>query len=57
MKRILLFVIMIPVSLGIMAQEIADGVFWVYFKDKQGNGYQIDQPSQFLSERSLNRRA
>ena len=57
MKRIFLFVIMIPVSMGLLAQEIADGVYWVYFQDKQGTGYQIDQPSQFLSERSLNRRA
>ncbi|MEN8230627.1 MAG: S8/S53 family peptidase [Bacteroidota bacterium] len=39
------------------AQQIADSVYWVYFTDKSGNGYHIDQPEQFLSERSVNRRA
>ena len=39
------------------AQQIADSVYWVYFTDKTGNGYQIDQPEKFLSERSVNRRA
>ncbi len=39
------------------AQQIADSVYWVYFTDKNGNGYQIDQPEEFLSERSVNRRA
>ncbi len=39
------------------AQQIADSVYWVYFTDKTGNGYQIDQPGEFLSERSVNRRA
>ncbi len=38
-------------------QQIADSVFWVYFTDKNDNGYRIDEPADFLSERSLNRRA
>jgi len=41
----------------VSAQQIADSVYWVYFTDKNGNGYQIDQPEEFLSERSINRRA
>jgi hypothetical protein len=57
MKKLRLLVVMILVSLGIRAQEIAPGVYWVYFSDKEGNTYQIDQPAQFLSERSINRRA
>jgi hypothetical protein len=28
----------------LQAQEIADSVFWVYFKDKAGNGYTVDRP-------------
>jgi len=48
---------MVLACLGVRAQEIAPGVYWVYFNDKEGNGYQIDQPGQFLSERSVNRRA
>ena len=44
-------------SMGLPAQEIADGVFWVYFTDKAGTGYNIARPGDFLSERSVNRRA
>ena len=57
MKKLKILVALILVSLGIRAQEIAPGVYWVYFRDKEGNTYQIDQPAQFLSERSINRRA
>ena len=38
-------------------QQIADSVYWVYFTDKTGNGYAVDHPEAFLSERSLSRRA
>lgn len=38
-------------------QQIGDGVYWVYFKDKADNGYQVDQAENFLSERSIKRRA
>ena len=38
-------------------QQIADSVYWVYFTDKTNNGYQYDQPYEFLSERSVQRRA
>ena len=39
------------------AQQIADSTYWVYFKDKAENGFSIEQPGAFLSERSLQRRA
>lgn len=39
------------------AQQIADSVYWVYFTDKAGNGYEISEPEAFLSERSVARRA
>ncbi len=39
------------------AQQIADSVYWVYFTDKTGNGYDISEPEKFLSERSIDRRA
>jgi subtilisin family serine protease len=57
MKKLKLYVIMILVSTGALAQEIAPGAYWVYFSDKEGIAFQIDQPEQFLSERSINRRA
>ncbi len=57
MKKFKLLFVMVLVSVGVQAQEIATGVYWIYFSDKEGNGYQIDQPAQFLSDRSVNRRA
>jgi len=47
----------IILSLGISAQEIADGVYWIYFTDKQGTSFDIAHPEEFLSDRSVNRRA
>jgi serine protease AprX len=57
MKRYSLLLVAIMLALEVQAQEIAPGVYWIYFKEKQGSGYSIDQPSQFLSDRSVNRRA
>lgn len=39
------------------AQRIAENTYWYYFTDKQDNGYSVDQPLDFLSERSVERRA
>jgi len=39
------------------AQEIAHGVYWVYFTDKNNNGYDYAEPEAFLTERSIHRRA
>lgn len=44
----------LSVSFG---QQIADSVYWVYFTDKNDNGYRIDRPEEFLSQRSIERRA
>ncbi|MEZ5071923.1 MAG: S8 family serine peptidase [Bacteroidales bacterium] len=38
-------------------QEIAGDVYWLYFTDKGDNGYDIDRPEEFLTPRSLDRRA
>jgi len=57
MRKLKLLVSLIAISLGVQCQEIAPGVYWIYFSDKDGTSYQIDQPAQFLSERSINRRA
>jgi subtilisin family serine protease len=57
MKKLKLLLACILLSATALAQEIAPGVYWVYFTDKAGGTYQIDQPGQFLSDRSVNRRA
>ena len=54
LKLLLLLLLLTPL---LNAQEIADSVFWVYFTDKDGSDYQINSPEEFLSERSINRRA
>lgn len=57
MKKLLLLLVLIMIFMGVWAQEIAPGVFWVYFSDKEGTTYQIDEPELFLSQRSIDRRA
>ena len=57
MKKFSLVLIMALIALGVRAQEIAPGVYWIYFTDKDDIAYQIDQPGEFLSERAVNRRA
>ncbi len=39
------------------AQRIAPDTYWYFFTDKDGNGYTVDQPEAFLSQRSIDRRA
>lgn len=55
--KLSLYLLLFLLPLSALAQEIAPGVYWIYFTDKEGIPYQIDQPGQFLSERSVNRRA
>jgi len=54
LKLFLLALLLTPL---LNAQEIADSVYWIYFTDKYETGYQINNPEEFLSERSINRRA
>jgi serine protease AprX len=39
------------------AQRIAENSYWFYFTDKLNNGYSTNQPQEFLSQRSIDRRA
>ncbi len=55
--KLKLFLLALVVTPLLNAQEIADSVYWVYFTDKDNTGYQINRPEEFLSERSINRRA
>jgi serine protease AprX len=50
-------ILLVTLSFTLPAQQIGKGEYWIYFKDKNNNGYNIGQPESFLSERSLNRRA
>lgn len=55
--RIHLITGMLLLSMGISAQQIASGVYWVSFSDKEGTEYSCEHPEDFLSERSISRRA
>ena len=55
--KIRLLIGFILISMGVSAQEIAEGVYWIYFTNKEGTPYSIAQPGDFLSDRSVNRRA
>jgi subtilisin family serine protease len=57
MMKYNLFALILVLGPSLLAQEIADSVFWVYFTDKSGTEYQIAQPESFLSQRSIDRRA
>ena len=53
--------VVIPLALFLAAQctwgqQIGDNTYWIYFTDKKDNGYEISQPEQFLSRRSIERR-
>lgn len=43
-------------SLGAMAANDTNDYYWVKFADKAGTPYTIDNPSKYLSQRSLDRR-
>ena len=57
MKIILLLALVMSVAWPATAQRIAENSYWFYFTDKQNNGYSTDQPHEFLSQRSIDRRA
>ncbi len=41
----------------VFPQKLSNGTYWISLKDKEGNKYTLNDPSAFLSERSLERRA
>ena len=56
MKKLSLLLIML-VSAMIMQAQIATNIYWVQFTDKNDSPYSIDNPSEYLSQRALDRRA
>ncbi len=51
-----LFVILLGVQSLTLVAEAQNVKYWVQFKDKLNNSYDINQPEPFLSERALDRR-
>lgn len=56
MVRAALFLLIAATSLGVHAQT-APGAYWVRFSDKAGTPWSLSAPEEFLSPRSLERRA
>ena len=56
MKKLSLFLILLVVAMIAKAQ-IATNIYWVKFTDKANSPYSIDNPSEYLSQRALDRRA
>src|SRR6056297_802555 len=58
MKRtLLLSLVTLRTGLIVSAQDITGDTRWYYFSDKEGNGFSTDRPGEFLSQRSIDRRA
>jgi len=56
-NRILAAGLLLVSAAGTNAQQIAQGAYWIYFTDKENNGYEVAEPEKFLSPRSIDRRA
>lgn len=54
-KRLSAFILLLGLTTSLNAQ-IAPGKYWVQFTDKDNSPYSLDNPGEFLSERSLERR-
>ena len=54
MKKIVTLVILIAFSIVLYAQSPAK--YWVQFKDKEGTGYSVKHPEEFLSPRAIEKR-
>ena len=57
MKAALLFLLLNILSLCSFAQNQSNLYYWVKFKDKSNNAYSLTNPTQFLSQRSIDRRS
>ena len=56
MKKLSLLLILVICAVFAQAQ-IATNIYWVKFTDKANSPYSIDNPSEYLSQRALDRRA
>jgi len=55
-KKILILILLLLAGFTATPQKLANGIYWFYLKDKEGNSYNIAEPELFLSQRSLERR-
>lgn len=57
MVRSFLFLLAITAIIPVAAQRVAKSTHWFFFTDKLNNGYSLNHPHDFLSQRAVDRRA
>jgi serine protease AprX len=57
MRRLYTIIIVLLISIPAFSQRVAENSYWFYFTDKDNNGYSVHEPEEFLSIRSIDRRA
>ncbi len=57
MRTLLFLSFLLLLPNGLFPQKLSNGQYWISLADKEGNDYTLSNPSAFLSERSLERRA
>lgn len=55
-KHLIIAVFILLAGLELSSQKLAEGKFWVQLTDKNHNEYNVNHPSAFLSQRSIERR-
>ncbi|HKK62963.1 MAG TPA: S8/S53 family peptidase [Bacteroidales bacterium] len=55
MRRTII-ILLITAAPALFAQEVADQAYWLYFTDKNNNSFSVNEPYDYLSQRSLERR-
>jgi hypothetical protein len=56
MKKSTLILVFSLIISSLFGQKIAPNTYLIHFKDKNNNGYSIDKPEEFLSQRAIERR-
>jgi serine protease AprX len=56
MKKLFIILVLIFLSGTFYAQTIAPDTYVIKFKDKHNNGYSLDKPEAFLSQKAIDRR-
>lgn len=57
MRRLISIIIAILIAIPALSQRVAENTYWIYFTDKDNNAYSTSKPEEFLSARSIDRRA
>lgn len=59
MKQFAAFIFLVCLAIASEAQPFANGPkkFWIQFANKANNGYSVDEPQAFLSQKAIERRA